>query len=278
MPEHSTTDLTLHIVSDSTGETAASAVRAATSLFDALQVTRHMHVFVRSEAQVHEVLDSVHGSNALVVYTIADRALSATLQNLCEARGLSAIALLEPLIQTIQARYQNEPRFRPGQQYAVDQAYLDRMSAIDFAISHDDGITADYLLGADVVLVGVSRTSKTPTCIYLAYQGVKAANVPLVGSDKHLDLLKKTMEAGVPVVGLVASPNRLAQVRQHRLVALGSDNTPDYADLEHIREEVAEARMFFDRHNIPVIDVTRRSIEETAAEVRAELRRRGMDI
>ncbi|MEO1541807.1 MAG: pyruvate, water dikinase regulatory protein [Pseudomonadota bacterium] len=271
------TDLTLHVVSDSTGETAASAVRAATSLFDTLNMTRHMHVFVRSEAQVQAFVSGIEDANALVVYTIADRALSAYLSAQCEERGITAIALLEPLIQAIQSRYHNEPMFRPGRQYAVDQAYLDRMSAIDYAISHDDGITADYLLGADVVLVGVSRTSKTPTCIYLAYQGVKAANVPLVGSEKHLEYLHQAMATGVPVVGLVASPNRLAQVRQHRLVALGRDDTPDYADLERIREEVAEARMFFDRHDIPVIDVTRRSIEETAAEVRAELRCRGID-
>jgi [pyruvate, water dikinase]-phosphate phosphotransferase / [pyruvate, water dikinase] kinase len=164
---------------------------------------------------------------------------------------------------------------RAGLQHRVSSEYFARISALDFATAHDDGALGRRLLQADVVLTGVSRTSKTPTCIYLAYRGIRAANVPLLPKSEPDPALFAAIEAGVPVIGLTASPTRLAQIRSQRLAAMGAGHAPDYADLGRIRGEVAEARLFFDRHEIPVIDVTTRSIEETAAAILVILRSRG---
>ena len=159
-------------------------------------------------------------------------------------------------------------------QHRITSVYFDRIAALDFAISHDDGALGDRLMQADVILTGVSRTSKTPTCIYLAHRGVKAANVPLVPKTTPDPAFIAAIGKGVPVIGLTASPARLSQIRSQRLEAIGSVQTADYAEIDAIRAEVADARIFFDRHDIPVIDVTRRSIEETAAEILALLRSR----
>ena len=189
--------------------------------------------------------------------------------------GVESTGVLDPLIATL-ARVMNEtPSHRPGMQHRMTNDYFDRIAALDFAISHDDGALGQRLRRADVILTGISRTSKTPTCIYLAYRGVKAANVPLVPNREPPRELLKAIAAGVAVVGLTASPSRLAHVRGHRLESLGQPAAADYADLGRIRAEVAHARLFFQRYRIPVIDVTRRSIEETAAEILAELRTRG---
>ncbi len=167
-----------------------------------------------------------------------------------------------------------QPTGQPGKQYKVDKDYLERVSAIDYAISHDDGLSAEYLRQADVILVGVSRTSKTPTCIYLAYQGIRAANVPLVPDQQVPESFIEALNAGVPAIGLIASPTRLSQVRQHRLKALGNPELIAYAETKDIQNELASARLFFEKHGLPVIDVTRRSIEETAAAIRGILAER----
>lgn len=268
--------LDVHIISDSTGETAIAATRAALSLFNTANITQHRHVFIRSNEQLAAVLASMGSEPALIVYTLADPVLIGMLEDTAQRRNIALIPLLNPLIDTLAELTEQAPNPRSGNQYKVDDEYLDRVNAIDFAMSHDDGISADYLLSADVILVGVSRTSKTPTCIYLAYQGVKAANVPLVPGQDQPPALIEAINSGSSVIGLIATPNRLSQIRKHRLKTLGSAGVVDYADLSVIQEEVAEARLFFDRHNLPVIDVTRRSIEETAAAVQLEMRRKGI--
>ena len=161
-------------------------------------------------------------------------------------------------------------------QHRLNNDYFDRIAALDFAIAYDDGAIGTRLGQADVILTGVSRTSKTPTCIYLAYRGIKAANMPLVPGAEPDPAFFQAMARGVPVIGLTASPSRLSQIRGQRLEAIGSTKTAEYAELDQIRGEVADARLFFEQHGIPVIDVTRRSIEETAAEVLALLRERGV--
>ncbi|MSU90675.1 pyruvate, phosphate dikinase/phosphoenolpyruvate synthase regulator [Rhodobacteraceae bacterium 2CG4] len=260
--------ISILLVSDSTGETVSAAVRAAISQFGCVEPHLDLYPFVRSRADLDRIGPEVRARASLLAFTVVDPDLKQAVVELGQAAAIPCVPLLDPLFDGIARVLGVAPSIRPGRQYQVDTEYLDRITAIDYAISHDDGVTEDYLLSADVILVGVSRTSKTPTCIYLAYQGIKAANVPLVPAQDPPQELMTALRAGVPVVGLIASAARLAQVRQTRLRALGQPASRDYSERERIEEELVAARLFFDRYQVPVIDVTRRSIEETAASVR----------
>ena len=265
--------LYVHMVSDSTGGTATSAVQAVAALFDG-PWDEAQHVFARTSAKIEEALRAAATSPgpALIVHTLTDVQLRDQLVTGAARMRIPTIALLSPLIAAFGALLGQDPVRQPGQQYRLNDAYLEKIADIDFAMSHDDGQRLDQLLAADVILVGVSRTSKTPTCVYLAYQGIRAANVPLVPDQTPPQSLVDAMAAGIPTIGLIATPSRFAQIRATRIDALQRSDTPTYADASRIREEVAEARLFFDRHDMPIIDVTRRSIEETAAAIRAHLR------
>ena len=268
----------IHLISDSTGETVNAVFRAALARFSDASPEVHVTVFVRSRDKLDAALDLVHQHRGLVVYTLADADLRKTLIETCNALGVMAVPVLETVIEALSTVLDRPPAEEAGMQHRITSEYFDRISALDFAISHDDGALGDRLMQADVILTGVSRTSKTPTCIYLAYRGIKAANVPLVpNAQPHKDFID-AIEKKIPVIGLTASPTRLSQVRQNRLHSIGSTQTADYAEIDQIRGEVANARLFFDRHDIPVIDVTRRSIEETAAEILAALRARGISL
>jgi regulator of PEP synthase PpsR (kinase-PPPase family) len=275
----------LHLVSDSTGETLDALARAALAPFrPEVEVAVHRSVFVRTARDLDAALTGIRANPGLVWFTVADLAMQARIEDACAALGVESEDVLEPLM-TMLARFVGQtPSHRPGMQHRMNSDYFDRIAALDYAISHDDGAhdsatrksgkLSRRLLLADVILTGISRTSKTPTCIYLAYRGFKAANVPLVPNQEPPREFFAAIAAGVAVIGLTASPSRLAHVRSHRLESLGHSGDAEYADLDRIRTEVADARLFFQRHHIPVIDVTRRSIEETAAEILAELRNR----
>jgi regulator of PEP synthase PpsR (kinase-PPPase family) len=282
-------DLHLHLISDSTGETLHALARAALAPFNSeVEVAIHLSVFVRTAQDLETALAGIHANPGLVWFTVVDPAIQTQIEDACTVLGVESEGVLDPLMAMLARFIGQTPSHRPGLQHRMNNDYFDRIAALDYAISHDDGANdssthnigklSQRLKRADVILTGISRTSKTPTCIYLAYRGVKAANVPLVPNRDPPRELFEAMEAGVPVIGLTASPSRLAHVRGHRLESLGQPlgqpGTADYADLNRIRGEVANARLFFQRHHIPVIDVTRRSIEETAAEILAELRTR----
>ena len=264
----------IHLVSDSTGETVNAVFRAAMARFPDQKPQEHVTVFIRSEADLDEAIAKIESHPGLVIYTLADRKRLARLQDNLARIGVPAVPILTNTIRALSDFFGVEALEKPGMQHGITTDYFDRISALDFAIAYDDGALGNRLQQADVILTGVSRTSKTPTCIYLAYRGMKAANVPLVPRTEPDPAFFETMQRGEPVIGLVASPSRLAQIRTQRLETLGSTKTAEYAELDQIRSEVAEARLFFDRHEIPVIDVTRRSIEETAAEVLSLLRDR----
>jgi len=266
----------LHLVSDSTGDTLHAVLRAGLAPFSRAEPQVHVSIFVRTGADLSAALATVRSAPGLVIYTLADPQLRDRLTRECSGLGVMAVAPLDPVIGALAIVLGAPPEGRPGMQHRITPAYFDRISALDYAISHDDGALSDRLMQADVILTGVSRSSKTPTCIYLAYRGIKAANVPLVPRTRPDPAFFDALARGVPVVGLTASPARLSQIRSHRLAALGSTEAADYAEIDRIRAEVAEARLFFERHSIPVIDVTRRSIEETAAEILAILRARGV--
>ncbi|HEY1879024.1 MAG TPA: pyruvate, water dikinase regulatory protein [Caulobacteraceae bacterium] len=255
----------VHLVSDSTGETLNAMARAVCARFNNVLPIEHIYALVRSQKQLERALGEISEAPGVVLHTIVDQALRSALESGCQNLDMPCIGALDPLV-SILSRYLGAPlSTRVGAQYSLDTDYFNRMEALSFALGHDDGQGGPDLTRADVVLVGVSRTSKTPTCIYLAHRGVRAANVPLVPSTP----LPASLSAlnGVPVVGLTVSPDRLVQLRRNRLRALREERDSSYVDSESVRAETIAARRLFDRCGWPVIDVTRRSVEETAAAV-----------
>ena len=266
----------LHLVSDSTGDTVHSVARACLVQFENSEAIEHIWSMVRTKAQIDRVIGGVGANPGVVLYNLVDESLRAPLVEGCRRLQVPAIPVLDPVIAALGAYLGSQARGLPGQQHLLDSEYFQRIDAMTFALSHDDGQSAWGWNDADVVLVGVSRTSKTPTCIYLANRGVKAANVPLV---PHVTPPPELFGLTRPlVVGLTNDPERLIQVRRNRLTQLKQEGRSDYIDIEAVREEVATARRLFSEHQWPVIDVTRRSIEETAAAVLNLLaQRRGED-
>lgn len=257
--------LHLHLVSDATGDTVRSVARACLVQFEGVEATEHYWVLVRSSAQMDRVIDGIATYPGLVLCTVVDDSLRGSLEKACRQMGLPFVALLDPVMGAIAAYVGGESRGQPGRQHELDAAYFGRIEAMHFTMAHDDGQATEDLDEANIVLVGVSRTSKTPTCIYLANRGLKAANVPFV---PEIPLPKALTTATKPlVVGLTVHPNRLVQIRRNRLLMLREDAETSYIDGERVEREVREARRFFLSKNWPVIDVTRRSIEETAAAI-----------
>ncbi len=255
----------IHLVSDSTGETLNAMARAVCARFDDVLPIEHIYALVRSRRQLDRVLQEIEGAPGMVLHTIVDKELRAALEKGCRSMDMTCIAALDPLISAL-ARYLGAAlSTRVGAQHALDAGYFERMDALNFAMAHDDGQGANDLEGADVILVGVSRTSKTPTSIYLAHRGVRAANVPLVpGGEAPSHLLQITRPL---VVGLTVSTDRLVQIRRNRLLSMREERESAYIEVEAVQEEIVRARRLFERQKWPVIDVTRRSVEETAAAV-----------
>jgi hypothetical protein len=256
------THFDLHLLSDSTGETLEVIANACLAQFEGVEVKRHLWPMVRSEGHLDRVLDDVERRPGLVLYTLVNSVIRRDLEQKARHRGINAVSVLDPVVHALSATLGQEAAGRPGRQHALDAAYFARVDAIQFTIAHDDGINADNWEEADIVLAGVSRTSKTPTAIYLANRGYKVANIPLVPQSPpppQLFGLKHPL-----VVGLTTNPDRLIQIRRNRLLALNQAPETDYVDLESVNAELAFARRIFADQNWPVIDVTRRSIEETA--------------
>ena len=262
----------LHLVSDSTGETVHSVARACLVQFDDVQPVEHVWSMVRTRNQIDRVIAGVEANPGIVLYTLVNDALRQTLQENCRRLGVTTIPILDPVLGAMAAFLGSKSRGLPGKQHLLDNEYFARIDAMTFALNHDDGQSSWGLDDADVVLVGVSRTSKTPTCLYLANRGIKAANVPLVPG---VPLPPELVSTKRPlIVGLTNDPERLIQVRRNRLSMLHHDESTDYTDLDAVRAEVREARRVFTQHHWQVIDVTRRSIEETAATIMRLLARR----
>lgn len=255
----------VHLVSDSTGETLNAMARAACARFNNVLEIEHIYALVRSQAQLDRALVEIANAPGIVLHTIVDETLRGALEAGCQKLDMPCFGALDPLVSAM-SWYLGAPlSTRVGAQYSLDSDYFNRMDALSYALGHDDGQGGQDLNQADVVLVGVSRTSKTPTCIYLAHRGVKAANIPLVPSSGVPASLLELRN--VPVVGLSLSPDRLIQIRRNRLRSLNESRESAYVDNDAVRAEVVAARRLFDRLGWPVIDVTRRSVEETAAAV-----------
>lgn len=259
------TRLHLHLLSDSTGETLENIAKAAIAQFDNVETIRHFWPMVRSEVHLERILQEIAQNPGLVLFTLANQQLRRKLENRCRALGLPVVAALDPVTDAMSNILGQETRNRTGRKYIMDEAYFARIDAIQFTIAHDDGVNWENWEEADIVLVAVSRASKTPTSIYLANRGYKTANIPIVPESpppSALFTLKHPL-----IVGLTTSAERLIQVRRNRLLSLNQMPETTYVDQEKVKEEVAFARRMFADNGWPVIDVTRRSIEETAAAI-----------
>ncbi|RYD67958.1 MAG: kinase/pyrophosphorylase [Sphingomonadales bacterium] len=257
--------LHLHLLSDSTGETLENIAKAALAQFDDVEVLRHFWPMVRSETHLERILAEIAQNPGLVIFTLVNPEIRRQLETRCRAIGLPAVAPLDPVNHALSNLLGQEMKARPGRQHMLDAAYFARVDAIQFTIAHDDGVNWENWEEADIVLAGVSRTSKTPTSIYLANRGLKVANIPIVPQSPPPDLLYRLKNP--MVVGLTTSPERLIQVRRNRLLALNQQDETSYIEQEAVQKEVAYARRMFADNGWPVIDVTRRSIEETAAAI-----------
>jgi regulator of PEP synthase PpsR (kinase-PPPase family) len=256
----------LHLISDATGETLITVARAAAAQYARVSPVEHIYPLVRTQKQLDRVLQEIEEAPGIVLYTLVEDELTTRLEDKCRELGVPYLSILGPVLQLFQSYLGTETTHRVGAQHVLNAEYFKRIDALNYTMLHDDGQHVGDLEDADIVLVGVSRTSKTPTSIYLANRGVKTGNVPLVPGvpvPPQLESLKKPL-----VVGLFASPERIVQIRQNRLLGLRAHHDDDqYIDREAVAQEVAFSRRLCARNNWPLIDVTRRSIEETAAAV-----------
>ncbi|WNO54002.1 pyruvate, water dikinase regulatory protein [Stakelama saccharophila] len=257
--------LHLHLLSDSTGETLENIAKAALAQYDDVETLRHFWPMVRSEAHLERILEEIAQNPGLVLFTLVNTDIRRTLEDRCRTMGLPAVAPLDSVNDALSTLLGQEAKARPGRQHTLDAAYFARVDAIQFTIAHDDGLGWEDWEEADILLVGVSRSSKTPTSIYLANRGFKTANIPIVLESPPPDLLFKLKHP--LIVGLTTSAERLIQVRRNRLLQLNEGRETEYVDHDAVAREVAHARRLFGDNGWPVIDVTRRSIEETAAAI-----------
>jgi len=260
----------VHLVSDATGETLNALLKATASQFAAAKPLEHIYALVRSRTHMEKTLREIEASPGIVLYTVINPELRRLLEIRCSELQTPAISVLDPLLNAFAEYLGLEQTHRPGAQHQLDEDYFRRIAALDYTLSHDDGQMVWDLEPADIVLVGVSRTSKTPTCMYLANRGIKAANVPLVPTSdppKELYSLRKPL-----VIGLIASPERLAQIRKSRLGGLNVEGAvQEYSALDVVRAEILRTKRLCAKHGWPVIDVTRKSVEETAAAILTKL-------
>jgi len=270
----------IHLVSDATGITLQGLARACLAQFADIHPVEKFWNLIRTEEQVDTVLDAIADEPGPVLFTFVDPGLRAKLHNGCRRMQIPCVPVLDPIMKGLSNYLGMAGRNLPGLQYEMDDAYFARIHAVDFTLHHDDGQNLEGLDDADVILVGVSRTSKTPTAIYLANRGVRVANIPLV---PEIDIGEEFLTFERPLyVGLTESPSRLLELRKNRLISgdQGIDrhlSTSAYLNIDQIEEEVRRARQLFSSHGWPIIDVTRRSVEETAAEILTLLSRRNKD-
>ncbi len=255
----------LHLVSDATGETLNAVAKAAAAQFEGVEVNEHFYALVRSQRQLQRVLEHIRQQPGLVLFTLVNPELRRELETACAQLNLPCQGVLDATIAAMRQYLGAAESHRPGGQHEVDQRYLQRIEALNYTIAHDDGQSPEMLDNAEVVLVGASRTSKTPTCIYLAIRGIRAANVPFV---PDIPLPPQLFQSTRPlIVGLWASADRLVQVRRNRLNTLGEVRDTSYVDVDSVRSEVMETKKLFEQYGWPAIDVSRRSVEETAAAI-----------
>ncbi len=253
----------LHLISDSTGDTVEHVARASLVQFGDANFEEHLWCMVRSDQQVKDILKIIKLKPGFVLYTLVSSHIQDSLEKGCKELNIPCVSVLQPIIDHLRNFLGQEGLPRPGGQHVLDAEYFDRIEAMDFVMAHDDGQSVQTLNDADVILLGASRTSKTPTCIYLGNKGIKAANVPLI---PNVDIPSEVLATDRPlIIGITKDPRRLVEIRRQRLKILKQDENTDYVNLDVVSKEINDARRLFSRQGWPVINVSRKSIEETAA-------------
>ena len=257
----------INLISDSTGETLDRIFLAIKSQFSHFDYEKKEYVFIRTEQQVKKIVDELQKKeNVIVLYTIVETKLAKFIAHICEEKKIPCFGILGNLILNFSKLLNQKATHTPSAQHVMNEEYYRRIEAIQFSMSHDDGMKTEDIKNAEIVLLGVSRTSKTPTSIYLANRGYKTLNIPLVSGQEIPDILKKEADKFC-VIGLTVEPSRLSDVRSNRLEIMKEVNIPNYSDIEFIKKEIENAKNLFKKYGWPVIDVTRKSVEETAAAV-----------
>jgi regulator of PEP synthase PpsR (kinase-PPPase family) len=255
----------LHLVSDSSGETVSAVARACLVQFEGVSVTQHQWWLIRTPGQANRVISGIKAHPGVVIYTVVDDGVRELLETAFRELEIPHIPVLDPVLTVLSSLLDARADGKPGLQHTMDAEYFRRIDAMNFTIEHDDGQSMTRLLDADVIVFGVSRTSKTPTCMYLANRGLKAMNIPVVPG---IPLPEAALKVDGPLkVGLTREPRSLADIRRNRLRMMNDDGNSQYADEEQVRDEVLEARRLYSRLGFPVIDVSRKSIEEAAATI-----------
>ena len=265
----------VHLLSDATGETLIAVSRAAAAQYADVRAIEHVYPLVRRHEQLDDALAEIETAPGIVLYTLVNRDLSERLEQRCRDLGLPSVSILNPVLDIFRSYLGTESTPRVGGQHLLDGDYFRRIDALNFTMMHDDGQHPDDLEESDVILVGISRSSKTPTSIYLANRGIRASNVPIilnVPPPRELERVRRPL-----VVGLVASAERIMQIRRNRVLAMRADEKTDYTDRSAILQELAYMRRLCANNDWPTIDISRRSIEETAAAVIAMYQRLRLD-
>ena len=257
----------MNLVSDSTGETLDRIFLALKSQFSNFDYEKKEYVFIRTEQQINKIIEeSKKKENVIILYTIVETKLAKYISHICEQKKIPCFGILGNLILNFSKLLNQKATHTPSAQHVLDGEYYKRIEAIQFSMSHDDGMKTEDVRNADIILLGVSRTSKTPTSIYLANRGYKTLNIPLVTGQEIPEVLKKEPD-NFCVIGLTVEPSRLSDIRSNRLEIMKEVNIPNYSDLEFIKDEIDNSKKLFKKYGWPMIDVTRKSVEETAASV-----------
>jgi len=266
MNKRSKKKLTIHLVSDSTGETLRSVGAAAAAQFSSADYVERVYPLIRTQKQLERVFKKIKQGRGIVLCTLVDDKLRKELEDFCGLEKIPYMPIMESIVSLIEKYLKERAIKKPGGQHELNKEYFRRIEAINYALEHDDGQRKETLDQAEIIIVGVSRTSKTPTCIYLANQGIKAANVPLLpGQDLPKEITKAKNSL---VVSLIISPKSLVEIRQKRTKNLGLEEPKDqYTDLYNVEREIENAKKIFSSMGWPIIDTTRRSVEETAAAI-----------
>jgi len=255
----------VHLVSDSTGETLVATMKASCAQFKNATPLEHLHALVRTEEQMLQTLKDIEARPGIVLHTLLNPERRKMLEEHCAKLNMPAVSILDTTLATLGRYLGASMTSEVGAQRTLDSEYYNRIEALDFAMHHDDGQNVMGLKNAQIILLGISRTSKTPTCIYLANRGYKSGNIPLV-PGAPLPVIIEQFEKPL-IVGLVASPDRIVQIRQNRLTSLHESQATDYIDQDRVRDEMRQAKRMFVKKGYPIVDVTRRSIEETSAQI-----------
>ena len=257
----------IYLISDSTGETLDRVFLALKAQFDKVEFKIHQYSFTRTENQILKIIDDCKNKkNSIILYTIVDTKIAKFLSIISKKEKIPCFGLLEDLILSFGKIFNQKASHIPSGQHALNEEYYKRIEAIQFTMDHDDGNLIKDIKKSDIILLGVSRTSKTPTSIYLANRGYKTSNIPLVNKDSLPVILKKNPKLTC-IVGLTTEPERLVDIRRNRINILKEKSATTYIDYEKISKEVIEAKKLYKKYNWPVVDVTRKSVEETAASV-----------